>query len=51
MIADGIKVAPDEMLKRISCKRPVKHCSIDPLFHRSNYNEHTVLMRESPTVV
>ena len=27
MIEDGIKVAPDEMLKRISCKCPVK-----PLF-------------------
>ena len=31
MIADGIKVALDEMLKRISCKCPVKHCSIDPI--------------------
>ena len=31
MIADGIKVAPDEMLKRISNKCPVKHCSIDPI--------------------
>ena len=29
MIEDVIKVAPDKMLKRISCKCPVKHCSID----------------------
>ena len=29
MILHWVKVAPDEILKRICCKCPVKHCSTD----------------------
>ena len=29
MVPDNIKLAPDEILKRISCKCATKHCSVN----------------------